>query len=417
MIRKPLAFAAAALVAVPAFAGNLMLGPAKLSPSYRFETRYEDNIYRVPHDENHTAVAGGGVRGSWIFANDLGLGADLPFAQNNKLDLGYKAGFENYTTQSKGNDAINQFVDGAWTYAGSKTKAKLSDSYANTQDPAFNPNGTVLNGALVSRERHWQNDARASAEYYLGDKFFAGVDGGDQVLRYLDRSGGTTSLADSLDTSIVDAGVKLGYRIQPKTRVFGSFHRRNTHYTEGTRYDNHRDELADFGVEGDLTGKLTGLIQTGFIYQNFDLDPTNPTLSRDARHWSFLARLDYAPTSRDKVVLVANRSTQDSASTASRYYVTGGASLTLDHQFTSKITAGVVGGVQIDRYSEDISINSSPYKTRRDDNYRAGAHVDYQIADWASTGLSFTNNDRFSTFSREYSYRDDITGWNLKLTF
>ena len=59
-------------------------------PSYGFEARYEDNIYRVPADENGAAVAIGGVRGSWIFANGLGLKLSAPVAENQKGDGLYR---------------------------------------------------------------------------------------------------------------------------------------------------------------------------------------------------------------------------------------------------------------------------------------------------------------------------------------
>ena len=55
------------------------------------------------------------------------------------------------------------------------------------------------------------------------------------------------------------------------------------HYTEGSRQDNHQDWLADVGIEGDLTAKIKGLVQTGLIYQDFDKDSTNPTRKNVAR--------------------------------------------------------------------------------------------------------------------------------------
>ena len=56
MIRRISLAAAALAVSVPVLAGNLMVGPVKFDPTYGFETRYEDNIYRVPRDINHYAV-------------------------------------------------------------------------------------------------------------------------------------------------------------------------------------------------------------------------------------------------------------------------------------------------------------------------------------------------------------------------
>ncbi|MBI3565947.1 MAG: outer membrane beta-barrel protein, partial [Elusimicrobia bacterium] len=352
MIRKTFALVVALAAAVPASAGSLMLGPAILHPSYGLETRYEDNIYRVPRDQNHTAVSGGGVRGSWIIANDLGLKVEAPVDEANKLNFGYGATFENYTTQSKANDAINQRADASWDYAGSKTKASLYDRYVNTHDPQFNPNGTVINGALVTREARWGNNAGYKMEYFLGDKFFFGGDVDAGINRYLDRSGGAASLANLLNTSVVTFGAKAGYMIGAKTKAYGAVHRVITHYTEGTRQDNHRDTNVDFGVDGELAPKLKGTVQTGFIYQKYDKDSANPNRATIGRHWSVLTKLDYKPTEQCQFVLTANRGTADSATTSARYFVTSGFTLAYNHTFTEKVKAGVFGGAQWDKYSE-----------------------------------------------------------------
>jgi hypothetical protein len=415
-MQKTFAVLAALAVSAPAFAGDIMVGPAKLDPSYGFESRYEDNIYRVPRDENHTAVSGGGVRGSWIFINSLGLKASAPVAENQKVSLGYGAVIESYKTQPKANNAVNQTANAAWDYSGSKIKAKLHDEYVNTHDPAFNPNGTVLNGALVEREARWQNVGGAEVQYYLGDKFYAGVDGSDTVNRYLDRNGGPASLANLLNTSVVYFGAKAGYQVAPKTSVFVAEHRSVTHYTEHTRFDNHRDWLTDVGVEGELTAKLKGLVKTGWIYQQFDYDPTNPTRKTVGRTWSFLAALDYRPVEYGQIVLTANRGVADAATNGSRYYSTTGFSLAYNHVFTEKISGGVNGGAQWDKYSDDFTVGTFTH-SRRDDSYQVGAKADYKVTDWATTGLTFTHNSRFSTFSRQYNYKDNITGWNVKLAF
>ena len=191
---------------------------------------------------------------------------------------GYTGTFENYTTQAKANNAYNQKADAAYEFTGSKTKARIYDSYVNTHDPQFNPNGTVINGALVTREARWNNVLCASAEYFLGDKFSASVDADTSRNKYL-----SPALQPLLNTSIVTFGAKGAYRIAPKTRTFVALHRRLVHYTEGSRQDNHQDWLADVGIEGDLTAKIKGLVQTGLIYQDFDKDSTNPTRKNVAR--------------------------------------------------------------------------------------------------------------------------------------
>jgi len=407
---KTLSVLAVLLAAAPAFAGNIKIGKVGLNPYYGFETRYEDNIYRVPRDINNTAVAGGGVRGSWIMANNLGLKVSAPLGEKHKVTALYDFVWEAYKTQSKANNSINQRVGAGYEFKGSKLTAKLSDEYVNTQDPAFNPNNAV-GSDLVSRNRRWANTAAGNLEYTLGDKFFAGVDGQTWRNQYLDRPLGRT-----LNRSEVTFGGKAGYKIAPKTKIFAAVHRVLLHYTEEIRQDNHRDWLVDFGVEGSLAPKLKGLVQAGFNYMHFDHDTTNPTRQRVSRHARFLAKLDYAVTEKGQFVFLANRQTNDSSTAGSRYFISSGANLAYNHKF-GKLSAGVNGGWQVDKYSEDFITTGIKTKTRRDDNYTVGAKTDYKVKDWASVGASYTHNTRFSSFSRQFNYKDNITGFNAKLSF
>ncbi|MCM2304306.1 MAG: hypothetical protein NDJ72_06355, partial [Elusimicrobia bacterium] len=385
---KTLRVLAVLLAAVPASAGNIKIGGVAVNPYYGIETRYEDNIYRVPKNINNHAVAGGGVRGSVIVSNNLGLKLEAPIGEMHKVKAMYDVTFENYAKQAKANDAINQKVGAGYEFKGSKLGAKLTNDYVNTQDPAFNPNGTVVNGDLVQRERRWQNTLAGEAEYTLGDKFFAGVDAQTDRKQYLNRSGGAASLANTLNSSEQTVGVKGGYKVAPKTKVFAAVHRTVLHYTEETRQDNHRDWDVDFGVEGKLAPKLKGLTQVGFNYTQFDKDGANPTRARISRHFTTLVKLDYAVTDKGTFVLAANRATNDSSTTGSRYFVSAGANLAYNHKF-GKLGAGINGGVQIDRYSDNIT-QGTETKTRRDDNYTLGLKTDYKIKDWATVGASYT---------------------------
>lgn len=415
MTRKPLAALLALAVAAPASA-TIKAGPADIVPYYGLETRYEDNIYRVPRDQNGHAVAGGGVRGSAILSNNVGVKAKAPLGLHT-LSGSYDFTAEHYKTQPRANEAYNQKAALAHAYEGSRVKTRLADSYVNTQDPAFNPNGGgVVNGPLVQRERRWQNVAEASAEYFLADTFFFGVDGSWTVNRYLNRAGGASSLANLLNTSEGSMGFKTGYQLQPKTRAYVAVHRELVHYTEETRQDNHRDWTGDIGVEGEFTEKLKGRVQAGYEYLEFDRDGANPTRERVGRQTRVMTALDYQPTETTKTTLVASRGTTGSASTQARYLTSTGANLNITQQLGPKVTAALGGGYQQDRYSQDFTIGTLT-RSRRDDNYSGSARADYQFNEYVAAGAFYTHNSRFSTFSREFSYRDNISGANVRLTF
>lgn len=413
MTRKLFASLVAILSALPASA-TIKAGPVDLNPYYGLETRYEDNIYRVPKDQNGHAVAGGGVRGSAIVSNNVGVKVAAPLEQH-KLTALYDFTAENYAKQSKANNAYNQKFGLGHAYEGSKIKTKLDEYYENTQDPAFNPNGTVTNGALVTRERRWKNSLSGSAEYSLDDKFFFGVDADWTINRYLNRAGGANSLANTLNTSEGTFGFKTGYRVQPKTKAYVAFHRKLVHYTEETRQDNHRDFNTDFGVEGEFTEKLKGRVQLGHQYLHFDHDSANPTRERIGRVFSVMTALEYQPLENTKTNLVLNRSANGSASTQAKFFTSTGINLGVTQQL-GKATVGASGGYQQDKYSQDFTIGTLT-RTRRDDNYNGVLKADYKFNEMIAAGASYTRNARFSTFSRQFNYKDGITAANVKLTF
>src|SRR3989338_8020844 len=100
---KALRVLAVLLAAVPESAGNIKIGGVAVNPYYGIEARYEDNIYRVPKNINNHAVAGGGVRGSWIMSNNLGLKLSAPIGEMHKVKAMYDVTFENYKVQPRAN--------------------------------------------------------------------------------------------------------------------------------------------------------------------------------------------------------------------------------------------------------------------------------------------------------------------------
>ncbi|MFA6003353.1 MAG: outer membrane beta-barrel protein [Elusimicrobiota bacterium] len=394
---------------------GIMLGALALHPSYSITGTYDDNIYLVPPNKDGHAVAGGGKRGSWILTNKLGLGLSLPVGDANKFTAGYEARSDVYRAQPSGNNAISQKANGAYNFKGSIIKARLFDDYLNTQDPQFNPNNTAVMGELVARERRWQNTAGGMVEYGLGDKFFLAGDGQHTVHKYLSRT-----MGDKLNRFESLFGVKTGYKVAPKTRVYVGMHRQIVHYsvTHGDSAQqhvaNHKDWLVDGGVEGDFTAKLKGQLQAGGAYRQHDKDNAYAQEHRITRNWTVKANLNYKPTSNDVVNLSANRGLNDAVS-GGNFYVTTGGSLDVAHTF-KKLTLGLNGGMQTDKYSETITLGGLT-AMRRDDTYSAGAKVDYKIQEWLLAGVAYKHMRRFSVFSQQYNYKDSQTSTTLSVAF
>lgn len=408
-----LIMAALAAGSVPASAqsSNIKLGQLALHPYYKVSGTYDDNIYLVPPNKNGHAVAGGGIRGSWILTNSLGLGLELPIGERHKFSGAYDFTAVNYKAQPRANNATNHKADAGYDFKGAKTRASLSEAYMNTQDPQFNPNSVTVAGELVRRERRWQNVAGVAGEYALGDKFYLGADGQDTVHKYL-----SPNLGAFLNRYEVLFGLKAAYKVQPKTRVYLATHRQLVHYSAG-RQANHKDWLFDLGIEGQLSPKVKGMAQAGLQYRLYDKDEANPDQRRISRNMQTNVRLNYVPAERWEFNLNVLRNLNESASntTGGQFYITSGVALDGSHAWR-KLTFGANAGLQVDKYKEAVTVGGITHN-RRDDLYSAGARVEYKIQEWLLAEASYKHLRRHSIFTEQFNYKDNRSSVGLKFTF
>ncbi|MFA6318801.1 MAG: outer membrane beta-barrel protein, partial [Elusimicrobiota bacterium] len=294
--------------------------------------------------------------------------------------------------------------------------ARLYDNYVKTQDSPYNPNtngslsgNATIGGELATRQDRWGNTAGAYVEYALGDKFFFGADAVDVRTKYR-----RPDLANTLDSSVQTYGFKTGYKVLPKTRMFGALHRSITHYSAGRTGANHKDWLADFGAEGEFTAKLKGRVQTGFSYRHYDnYDHVRVGQSTNTTNWTVGAGLSYKPCPRTNIDLSATRTLVDG--TGVRWYISNNVALAITRDI-GKLTAKADGGVTIDKYSDDQT-TANRTASRRDDTYTAGFGLNYALTKWLSASADYRHTRRNSIFTWEYNYKDNTTSVGLKAAF
>jgi len=387
---------------------NLHYGQVQLHPFYQLSESYDSNIYLVPRDQNGYSV-GGGVRGSWITRNDLGLEAFLPVGRQHELSAGYLADFQKYSTQPETNDAINQSAHVDYTYYGSHgLKFTAGDAYVNTNDQAFSQ--------LVERQRRWSNHAYAALDYDLPrNRFVAGVDASHWTHKYVNPTFGA-----SLNRYSDSAGGYVGYKVQPKTSVYVSYHRAVTHYSviaaPGSQDKNSKSHRFGAGLKGQLTPTIQGRAEAGLNYREYDSPPVGG-VTRVTRNMYVSSDLTYTPTERTTVLLHLSRNLQESISGSNRFYVSHDATLDLKHKLPYKFSVGLNAAWGLDKYPDTQTVSTGTRGDRRDDLYQAGGWVTYDIQEWLTTGLSHVWRERNSTFSGEFNYLVQVTTWNLALKF
>ncbi len=389
---------------------NMHFGQLALHPYYRLTEAYDSNIYLVPRDQPSGQV-GGGVRGSWITKNDLGLEANLPWAHINNLDLGYDFEADHYATQPSINDTINQSAHADYVRQGAQGLTyKIGDQYVNTTDQAFSE--------LIQRQRRWMNRVYASIDYApKNGRLAGGVDVDHETDKYLD-----TTLAAGLNRYQEDGGFNVGYMVQPKTKAYVSYHRGIIHYTVnpapgGGPDKDSKSHTVAAGVTGQLAPKLEGQVEAGMTYREYDAAPVSGA-ARVRRSPVVETGVTYRPEKYTTAVLTVSRLLQESIDPSNPFYYSNNVTFDVDHKFPYKFTAGINLAMGIDQYLNAQNYNATAaLATRRDDLYQGGVWVEYDIQQWLSTGLAYVYRERDSNLSGQFNYQDQLTSWNVMLKF
>lgn len=377
---------------------NIHYGQLALHPFYQLVEEYDSNIYLAPRNRT----------GSFITKNELALEAALPWRRLHSLTGGYGFEAHNYTTDARANDTINQTAHLDYQYAGAYGLTfRAADRYLNTTDQA--------SSQLVERDRRWVNVAEAGLDYDPERGYLAGgVDASQTVNKYLG-----SLRARQLNRYTQRAGFNVGYKVQPKTKLYVAYHRSITHYTvhrePGNQDKNNKSHDIAGGLSGVIAPKVTGQVEAGLAYREYDEAPLGG-VTRVTRNLTVATNVTYKPTDRTDVILSLTRLLEESISDSNRFYISNSAVLDIKHKLPRKFSAGVNAAFGLDKYPDTQAIGTTR-GDRRDDIYQGGAWITYDIQAWLTTGLSYVFRERFSTFSGDFNYQDQRTALNLALKF
>lgn len=386
---------------------NMHFGQLALHPYYKLSEIYDSNIYLMPRDQPGGQV-GGGVRSSWITQNSLGLEANLPWRRINNLSLGYDFEDDAYTTQPSLNNTVNQAAHADLSRAGPRgITYKAGDQYVNTTDQAFSE--------LTQRARRWMNRAYGAIDYApKNGRLAGGVDADHQTDKYIDPT-----LGAQLNRYQEDGGFNVGCMVGPKTKAYVSYHRGIIHYTVnptgGTPEHDSKSHTVAAGVTGALSPRITGQIEAGMTYREYDVAPI-PGAPRIHRSATVATSVTYRPDYGSSVILSLSRYLQESIDPNNPFYYANNVSLDLERKFPRKVTAGVRLAMGIDQYQNVQSVGTTT-AYRRDELYQGGAWFKYDIQAWLSTRLAYVYRELDSTLSGQFNYQDSRLTWDAELKF
>ena len=397
-----------ALLSQNAFAaGNIKLGKLAIKPTVGLEERYDSNIYLVPPDLSGVRTGGGEVDAG---ITDLKLGVQTMFPINDmhSLSAGYMFNWLGYNKQQGTNNAVHQDADFGYQYKGPMgLKGNLFNKYKNTEDPAFSE--------LTGRSQRWQNNIGADMEYRPeGGKLFVGVDGGQTRHKYLDE----VSLGPLLDRIEYGYGLKTGYYVMPKTRLFVSYDRKFTHYTNATGSSkNNNSHAYGGGIEGQIMPTVKVEIKTGGVTRHFDqTDQATSFRATNSINWFAESMMNWKPTERCNFGLKYRRAIEESTFSNNRFYIANKVNVTASHEFPNKLKANVGLGWGVDKYT-DAATTGGLTSVRRDDTYTLNLGLGYTVNDWLTASAKYQYDERFSIFSGQFNYKRHMPSLGLTASF
>ena len=414
MLKRSSAVLAAACLAAAAPALGAVLEPLtppagltegawEVHPSAGFTESYDDNIFFRP------GTASGGERvGSWISTPGAGLKLSAAPSFRHRLDLSYDAADRLY---SRDPDVNNAFIQSAglryWYQSAAGLVARLRDDYLNTVDPA--------SSELTARRRRWINVAGADLGWRPeGRRLTASVGAQQTRHKYVVGEPDLAALLDRYDQLF---GARVGWRLQPKTTLYAQYHRQLIHFTDSPSPSrDSKGHLVDFGVEGELTPRVSGHAQVGVAERRYDAAP-GPGLDADTRNLTASVDLAWRPRETSEAELLLSRSLEESAFDINQVYIASAAELRLVHRFPWRLTARLDGRVERGTYPTTTLIAGREL-VRRDDDYRAGADLEYPVGGRFTAAAGYHYRARFSKgLSDQFGFRDQITSLSLTASF
>ncbi|MBI5597257.1 MAG: outer membrane beta-barrel protein [Elusimicrobia bacterium] len=372
----------------------------ELHPFYRLSQTYDSNIYLVPPDKPDGRRTGGGVLGSWITTNELGTGWKLPLSKRSELRGLYSAKATNYSNQPKTNNAVDQDIKVGYDLRGQRGGGlTLSESYLNTEDPAFSE--------LVARQRRTMLESSFALDFERSRRFVFRVAARHALHKYLDPT-----MASSLNRYEASFGGEAGIKLAPKTKTFLAYAREIVHYSAGRRDHSHSDRFG-LGLEGVLGPRVSGRIQADVQRRRYENPPAGSPTTATNLLTAVDLRIKAARRTDARTRLF--RSVNETTFAGNRHYVATGLSLGLAHSWRKLALSGDAS-FETDRYPTSTTAGTVS-GNRRDDLYSYGARVEYKVRPWLSTDVNFQLLQRYSLFADQFNYSDTRTGVGLKIQF
>lgn len=370
----------AALLPGRAFAvGNLKAGPFDVHPLLlSFGVIHSDNVLRTAGNEQEDTG----------FLIIPGIAFETP-REDRKLFLRYVIPVEKWLELDSQNAVGHNLVAGAHFDLSSGWMIEVDNEYIYSHDEQ----GTNVGIALDFFKK---NNLHAGLGYSFSDLYTIR---GDFSYGLLDYSAPRNDFRDH--TSFTYSGTFL-YQVLPKTSALFETAYADTRFDESDTLDSSGLKFL-LGLTWDITGKSTGIVKFGYGIKDFD----DPAL-KDFDGFIMSAEINHNISEWTSFVLEAVRVVNETNIRGTNYFTTTGFSANARHMFTEKIGIAANLSYGQDEYANPITIGGVT-KIRKDDTWRAGADIIYDIQEWLGVKGSYLYSDRSSSFDELFYIENRFT--------
>ncbi len=369
--------------------GPIKWGDADVTPRAAIEEKYDDNIFLQPSAKRDSQVV------------MLMLGSSVvERGARGKLALDYELSLLHYDRFTDVNDAIHQKVDGSAAYElANGGKVSVGNVFLMTTDPA--------SSEQTARAARNQNDTTGRVELPLGARTFVGLSARNTIHVYTQDP-----LRSELDRNELSGGPRLGYNLGDKTKTYVQYQYSTITYDRsGTK--NSVTHAVAVGAEGELTGRLTGVVEAGALRRSYSSsipgDVNNETTP------SAVARVKWAAPRGYAVSLSVSRRFEES--TFNRYYRSNLAGVVVAKELGSRMSASVSGSYGYDEYPDDALDGTTGQSGKRADHLaQAGVNLTYRFPELLRLNVGYLHRNRDSNFDT-FDYSDNVGTFSIGMEF
>jgi len=375
---------------------KLQFGDLAIVPGLSLSAEHDDNIYLGNGDNTREEQE----TSDWIMHVIPSISLDFKLPDRGTLAAGYMADLA-YYDDNDDNDWKRHVATLLLDYtAPGGIILGVDNEFVHTEDPYSSENEFALGVPQVKR---WYDDLNTKVGYDFSDQF--------KLLGYYNfyKQNYDDEIDFSQDYKSDEFGAGAAIRLFPQTWGFLRYHYGQRDYfthpkASGVTSKNDADfdwHRANAGLTWDATAKLSGELNLGYQWKNYDnRADVEGNKYDDKETWIASTYVTFEATPLATLSTSLTRALRDTGSDTNEYFEDTGAGLNLAYVFREKFTFNVGGSYAYHDYNEPKN------KKRNDNNYRGAIGVDYEIQDWISVGTMYQYWEKDSNYS-ENDFEDN----------